>query len=168
MQVTRKIYWHVGLIAAMLLPGACNTLNGTAEKPQAAGNTTSQVNIQWSEPMDQSLPEALRQRVQQYLRQYYLRQWDENYHMQTPQNRKDFSQKAYRIYYRGGWQAEKIEVVGVQRKSPDYFIVKSVVAMRHPVHDRKKKAVMQDRWKLIDGKWYHDFYDPLINLRILD
>lgn len=142
-----------------------NTGNQSGSIADQADKVTANIIWQLTSADEAKLPTALKARVSLYLRQYYQRQWGKNYLLQTPKNRKEFSERAYRVYYTGGWQVYKMQVKSVTKKSQKYIQVNTLIYMRHPVSGKENRVMMKDRWKNIDGQWYHEFYDPFIKLQ---
>jgi hypothetical protein len=123
--------------------------------------------VEDSSPHKWETLKEIQPRIMKYWQQYYHREWELNYAMETPVNRKEFSFKNYSIYYAGGWKSTEVKVQSVLLKNNNEAEVTVLISLVHPGTGEMTRSVVRDRWIKFDDVWYHNFYDPLVNLRAI-
>jgi len=94
-----------------------------------------------------NVPVELKKRVMQYWQQFYRREWALNYQMETPENKKAFTEKSFAIYFRGGWQSKKIIIQSVSFKTDTVAIVSTKLVMEHPVTEETRQLGKEEQWE---------------------
>lgn len=126
--------------------------------------------VRWSVPEEKeaAYPDQLKTAVIKFWTHQYRGEWDACFDMETPENKESIQRQWYRAYYRGGWTKTDIEVTRLvvdKKEGRARAYVK--LTLENSASKQQKQMTLADRWREVDGQWYHHLYDPLIRLQEL-
>ena len=150
-------------VAAALAAVGCTTTT-TAPTPATSAAASKPVVITYAEGQQQALEQlGLQAALQTYWQAHSQRDWAKLLTMELAPADSPLSEKFYIPYHAKAWPVLDVKVLSsTQEGDAGDVLLSQEVRYHHPDKDKPHLAYRHDKWRLVQGQWWHVVNDPML------